>query len=190
MDAKSNYSFFKDIIISQSIAISSLISLNFLEVIKVLQIQDQKNCSIEHYIKKSEFSKFEFSKNKLLKIPKKKFSDCVDCLPHRNAFRLFFYINRTYGMTHLMFSGLSNSLISHILRSGLFLPLYEKMDQVLMSKSFCQNDVKQRKFIASIMARGITTFISFPFELKKVIKQIYINKMHIIRCNYITIFYK
>jgi hypothetical protein len=158
---------------SQFAAVSTLTLTNFLEVAKIRLINDASQCSTSHYR----------SKTILNRIIRKCFTQslsliddntaCVKCLPERNSFLLIRHLIKEQGFRYAFFSGISKSIASHLVRSGMFFPIFE----LFKSKIFHQfwwlkgNQEVGTSVVASLLTRTITSVVSFPLEISKIRQQ-------------------
>lgn len=154
---------------SQIAGLAALVSTNFLEVTKIRMITDVTNCSVPHYKEKTLYaiarSKYQGLKHKNLT------QKCVDCLPFRNSFFTLYHLLKNDGVYSTLFKGIDKTMVSHLIRVGLFYPTFEII-KLNIKPSFSQkNREVYSSTVASGIARSFVTLISFPFEISKIMAQ-------------------
>lgn len=154
---------------SQVAGVAALLSTNFLEVTKIRMISDVTNCSVPHYKEKTLYAIVKNKYQGLMTTQQTK--TCADCLPFRNSFFTFYHLLVNDGFVATFFRGIDKTLVSHLIRVGLFYPSFEIIKFNL--KPFFPEETKEvySSTIGSGIARSIVTLISFPFEISKVMAQ-------------------
>jgi len=158
---------------SQFAAISTLTLTNFLEVAKIRLISDASQCSTSHYKSKTIFNRVlrKYFAQSLSLIDDS--SSCYKCLPERNSILLIRHLIQEHGFRYAFFSGINKSIASHLLRSGMFFPIFE-LFRTSTDKLFAwmpQNQEVASAMLASVLTRTITSILSFPLEVSKIRQQ-------------------
>lgn len=153
---------------SQFSALTTLFSTNFIEVLRTRMIYDAKVCNTSHYSNKAtpvptSFMAYCFSKrNFYLK------QACFNCLPSTKPLEVMSYIAKHDGFKHLFLSGISQNIYSHIVRTGLFFPIFDFFKDKL--QPHVQREL-YRSILSSTVARTITSIFSFPIEVTRIERQ-------------------
>ena len=158
---------------SQASALTTLIFTNFLEVAKIRLISDAGNCSKSHFQSKTITNRIlrkYFSQSYSIAAET---SACYNCLPERNALLLILHLIREQGYRYVFFSGISNSIYSHLIRTGMFFPIFElfKVKTDNLCSRLKSNGEVYSATLASIMTRTVTSALSFPLEISKIRRQ-------------------
>lgn len=154
---------------SQVAGVAALMSTNFLEVTKIRMISDVINCSVPHYKEKTLYA---MAKNKYQGLKAKNLSQkCVDCLPFRNSIFTFYHLLANDGFFATFFRGIDKTLVSHLMRVGLFYPSFEIIKFNLKPFFAEENKEVYSSTVGSGIVRSVVTLISFPFEISKVMAQ-------------------
>lgn len=154
---------------SQIAGVAALLSTNFLEVTKIRMISDVMNCSVPHYKEKTLYSLIK-NKHSVLELKNLK-KKCIDCLPLRNSFLTLYHILITEGFYSMFFRGIDKTLFSHLIRTGMFYPLFELIKFRIRPLFSEKNKEVYSSTVGSGLARSIVTVVSFPFEILKIMAQ-------------------
>lgn len=154
---------------SQVAGLVALVSTNFLEVTKIRMISDVTYCSVPHYREKTLYA---ILRNKYQGLKTKNLTQkCVDCLPFRNSFFTFYYLLKNNGVYATFFRGIDKTMVSHLIRVGLFYPTFEIIKYNIKPFFHEKNKEIYSSTVGSAIARSIVTLISFPFEISKIMAQ-------------------
>lgn len=154
---------------SQIAGLAALVSTNFLEVTKIRMISDVTNCSVPHYREKTLYA---MAKNKMQGLKSKNLTQkCVDCLPFRNSFFTLYHLIKNDGMFMTFFRGIDKTMVSHLIRVGLFYPTFEIIKFNIKPLFSEKKKEVYSSTVASGIARSAVTLISFPFEISKIMAQ-------------------
>lgn len=153
--------------LSQVSSLVTLFSTNFLEVLRTRLIYDAKVCDVSHYSAKPNHVSIPRSFHSIYySFPIE--NRCGDCLPTRSPPKVFKYLILNEGAPYLFFSGISHVLWSHVIRTGMFFPIFETIKMKLEPKI---DRELYRSIISSIFTRTLTSIASFPLEVTRIQKQ-------------------
>lgn len=162
-------SFSKLSLFSQAAGLTTITSLNFLEVTKIRLITDVNKCMPVHYNQKTTLSMLK--KYMMGKTVPDIAKACTDCLPFRNSFLSMHHILRSEGAKVFFFSGVNKTMISYALKVGLYFPTFEFI-KARSKHLFNENNRELRSSqMGSVCSRSFVSIISFPFEVAKVVSQ-------------------
>lgn len=162
---------------TQIAGVSALVFTNFFEVLKVRKIMDSYLCNPHHFQAKTNFrflpQFMRVSPTASAQLASSG-ANCSGCLPQGNLLYLYKYLIRTEGLRRVLFGGISTSMMSHLLRVGIFFPLREELLKKFKSSKFAF--LKEYESFSSILssglARTVTTIVAFPFDIKKIDSQL------------------
>ena len=154
---------------SQIAGLTTITSLNFLEVTKIRLITDVSRCGPSHYHQKTSLTMLKrYMTGKAVPELAKA---CADCLPFRNTFLSMFHILKNEGAKVFFFSGVNKTMISYGLKVGLYFPTFELVKS--RSKGLFSEDNRELRSsqMGSVCSRSLVSIISFPFEVAKIVSQ-------------------
>lgn len=137
---------------SQVSALSALVMTNFIEASRTLILSSRSICAPGHICLTPGQLAFACHRVQGTSSPRVLLTDFV----------------RRKGSTHLLTSGLREALMGHVLRAGMFFPLFELFKKALEPQF--ERELYS-SLVCSALTRTVTSVASFPLEMLRVVSQ-------------------
>ena len=99
---------------------------------------------------------------------------CKECLPEGNILEISRKLIQREGVQNIFFGGLKSAIFSSMIRVGIFFPTrdvcIEAFKQNFAPDHFLNQEFN-RSIASTILARTVSSFASFPFEVRKIDSQ-------------------